>query len=216
MSCRSLVAFLLVLTAFGLTTTRGQAQTVLWNESASGDLSNNPSAPTSFTLAPGVSSILGSVSGGPDTQDWVTLTVPSGLQLNSLVLASYQSLDFVGFTGVQAGTSFVGDPGVAGNYLGYTHFGMSTVGTDLLPSMGNAPGAQGFTPPLAEGSYTFVIQQLGANTAYQFDYTVTPIPEPSSVLIVAALAGAAACLTRSCAARGRRGPAGRQPPPGDA
>ena len=38
-----------------------------------------------------------------------------------------------------------------------------------------APGATGFTPPLAAGTYTFLIQQGGfATTGYQFDMTVTP------------------------------------------
>jgi hypothetical protein len=216
MSCRSLVACLLVLTALGLAPARGGAQTVLWNESTNGDLSNNQAAPTPFTLAAGVSSIIGSVTGGSDTQDWVTLTVPSGLRLSSLVLASYQSTDAQGFTGVQAGTAFVGSVNNPASYLGYAHFGTGAtngslpatnlVGADLLPIMGDtmiATGAQGFTPPLGEGSYTFLIQQLGANTAYRFDYTVTPVPEPSSVLVVAALAGAA-CLARSRASRGRR------------
>ena len=37
----------------------------------------------------------------------------------------------------------------------------------------SAAGATGFTPPLGVGTYTFLIQQLGASTAYQFDFNVT-------------------------------------------
>src|SRR4051794_32629942 len=60
---------------------------VLYDESASGDLSNNKFAPTARTLALGTNSVLGSVSGfGGDGQDWITLHLPSGMVLSSLVL----------------------------------------------------------------------------------------------------------------------------------
>ena len=122
--------------------------------------------------------------GGTDSQDWITLTVPAGLQLSSLTLASYVSADVQGFTGVQAGTAFVGSVNDPAAYLGYAHFGTAAdngslptanlVGVDILPIMGNpsaAPGSQGFTPPLGSGSYVFLIQQLGCHS-YEFDYGV--------------------------------------------
>lgn len=112
-----------------------------------------------------------------DNQDWITLTVPVGLQLSSLTLAAYSSADPQGFTGVQIGTAFVGSPLAASSYLGYAHYGTAAdngslptanlVGVDILPIMGNttaAPGSQGFTPPLNSGSYIFLIQQLGSTT----------------------------------------------------
>ncbi|MFL5330010.1 MAG: hypothetical protein ACJ8C4_13980 [Gemmataceae bacterium] len=44
-------------------------------------------------------------------------------------------------------------------------------------------GAQGFAIPLAAGNYSFIIQQTGlALTSYQFDFVVTPVPEPRSML----------------------------------
>jgi hypothetical protein len=161
---------------------------ILYDESVSGDLSNNQAAPTSRTLAVGTNSIKG-VVGGADSRDWVAVTVPAGDVLVSLILASYESTDSQGFIGVQAGSSFVGDPFTASSYLGYAHFGTGAtngslpptnlVGTDLLPLMGDtstAPGAAGFTPPLSAGSYTFIIQQLGSTTAYQFDFNATAAP----------------------------------------
>ena len=164
---------------------------VLYNESSNPDLSNNQAAPTPFTFALGANSIIGSVGTG-DTQDWITVTVPAGDRLASLLLASYQSTDAQGFMGVQAGSSFIGSPFSAGSYLGYAHYGTGAtnngpptnlVGADLLPLMGNtalAVGAQGFTPPLGEGTYTFLIQQLGSPTAYQFDFNVVATPEPAT------------------------------------
>ncbi len=171
--------------------------TVIWDESASGDLSNAQAAPTAFNLSLGTNSIVGTVGTG-DTQDFVALTVPAGDQLSSLVLAAYQSTDVQGFTGVQAGASFVGSPFSASSYLGYVHYGTAAtngalpatnlVGSDLLPLMGDntiATGSTGFMPPLASGTYTFLIQQLGATTSYQFDYAVTAVPEPSSAGLLA-------------------------------
>jgi uncharacterized repeat protein (TIGR01451 family) len=174
------------------------APSVLYNESISGDLSNNQATPTALTLAAGTNSVIGTVNGSTDLQDWVTVHVPTGLQLSSLVLASYVSTDQQGFTGVQQGTSFVGSPFTASSYLGYAHFGTGAtngslpatnlVGTDLLPLMGNntiESGSTGFTPPLPSGDYTFLIQQLGASTAYQFDFNTTSTAPPPPVLSIA-------------------------------
>ncbi len=133
--------------------------------------------------------------GGSDSQDWLTLHVPSGMALGSLVLATYVSTDAQGFIGVQAGTAFVGSAFTASSYLGYAHFGTGAangslpptnlVGDDLLPIMGNtslASGSQGFTPPLSSGDYTFLIQQLGSSTAYQFDFVTSNTASPDMVI----------------------------------
>jgi len=162
---------------------------IFWNEAINGDLSNNQSAPSTFTLASGVNSVMGTVGGGSDSRDWLTLTIPAGLQLNSLTPAAYASSDAVAFTGVQSGAAFVGSPLAAESYLGYTHFGAGNVGVNILSAMGSAAGAQGFTPPLGSGSYVFLIQQLGAAASYQFDYDVTPVPEPRAHLAIAIVCG---------------------------
>jgi hypothetical protein len=61
--------------------------------------------------------------------------------------------------------------------MGYAHFGpnVRNVGTDILPEMGAAAGAAGFEPPLASGSYTWWIQQIGSATTYQFDFLVSAL-----------------------------------------
>jgi hypothetical protein len=113
------------------------------------------------------------------------------------VNAAYSSSDAQGFTGFQVGSTFPGSPFTAGSYAGYAHFGtgatnpstpVSTVGVDLLPLMANpsvAAGATGFTAPLGPGNYTFLIQQLGGATSYEFDATVTAVPEPGSLCLMA-------------------------------
>jgi hypothetical protein len=165
--------------------------TVVWNESSNGDLSNNQAVPTALMLSAGTNSIIGTV-GAPDTADWVALTIPAGLQLSQDVLAAYTSSDAQGFSGFQAGSSFVGNAETTPSaYLGYAHYGTGAtnggaptnlIGHDLLALMATpsvAAGAQGFTDPLAAGTYTFLIQQLGAATSYQFDFDLTAAPEPT-------------------------------------
>lgn len=167
---------------------------ILYDESMSGDLSNDPLAPTPVTTAVGTNSVLGTVGGGGN-QDWITFRIPAGTRLDSLVLARYTSTDGQGFLGVQDGPTFEGSTTVPGSYLGYAHFGTSAtngnlppanlVGADLLPLMGDtgiAFGSQGFTPPLPAGDYTFLIQQLGASTTYQFDFNTSVAPAADLVV----------------------------------
>ena len=131
--------------------------------------------------------------------------------MTSYVNSKYGSEDDQGFTGFQSGSSFAGDEFVAGSYAGYAHFGTaatnpdgtppsSTVGVDLLPLMANpsfAPGATGFTPPLAAGTYTFLIQQGDtATTSYQFDMNVRSVPEPGSSLCLLGMGGLAILALR--------------------
>jgi hypothetical protein len=177
------------------------AKATIYDEAVSGDLSNDKAAPTALTLTPGLNSVIGTVAGfppeGTDPQDWVSFTIPAGFVMTSYVNSKYVSTDEQGFTGFQSGSAFSGDEFVAGSYAGYAHFGFaatnpdgtppsSTVGVDLLPLMANpsfAPGAIGFTPPLAAGTYTFLIQQGDpTTTGYQFDMNVRAVPETGSSL----------------------------------
>ena len=193
------------------------AKATIYNEAVSGDLSNDPAAPTALTLTPGLNSVSGTVAGfpqfgGTDPQDWVSFTIPTGFKMISYVNSKYVSTDDQGFTGFQFGPSFSGDPFVAGSYAGYAHFGTgannpdgnpvssSTVGVNLLPLMADpsfAPGATGFTPPLAAGTYTFLIQQGDpATTGYKFSMTLRSVPEPGSSLCLLGMGGLAILALR--------------------
>ena len=192
------------------------AKATVYREAVLGDLSNNPAAPTALTLTPGSNSVIGTVAGfpqfgGTDPQDWVSFTIPTGFVMVSYVNARYNSTDDQGFTGFQFGSSFSGDEFVAISYAGYAHFGfaatnpdgtppVSTVGVNLLPLMADpsfAPGTTGFTPPLAAGTYTFLIQQGNpVTTGYQFDMTLRSVPEPGSSLCLLALGGLATLALR--------------------
>ncbi len=195
------------------------AKATIYNEAVSGDLSNNKAAPTALTLTPGLNSVSGTVAGfpefgGTDPQDWVSFTIPTGFVMTSYVNSKYGSTDDQGFTGFQLGSSFSGDEFLAPSYAGYAHFGTaannpdgnpvssSTVGVNLLPLMADpsfAPGTTGFTPPLAAGTYTFLIQQGDpSTTGYRFNMTVRPVqvPEPGSSLCLLGMGGLAILALR--------------------
>ena len=192
------------------------AKAIIFDEAVSGDLSNNQAAPTALTLTAGWNSVIGVVNGfdNGDGQDWVSFTIPTGFAMTSYVNSKYVSDDPQGFTGFQSNSSFSGDPFVAPSYAGYAHFGTkatnpdlnpvssSTVGVNLLPLMADpnfAPGTTGFTPPLAAGTYTFLIQQGDpVTTSYQFDMNVrsVSVPEPGSSLCLLGMGGLAILALR--------------------
>ena len=190
------------------------AKATIYDEAVSGDLSNDKGAPTALTLTPGSNSVIGTVNGftpGTDPQDWVSFTIPTGFVMTSYINSKYDSTDPQGFTGFQFGSSFSGDEFVAISYAGYAHFGfaatnpdgtppVSTVGLNLLPLMADpsfAPGTTGFTPPLAAGTYTFLIQQGNpVTTGYQFDMTLRSVPETGSSLCLLGMGGLAILALR--------------------
>jgi hypothetical protein len=173
------------------------ASAAIYNEPGEGDLSGTASSPTPFTVVWPDNSIIGTVGAATgDFQDFIRITVPNGLQLNSFVHTSYAGTDQQGFVGFQVGSTFVGSTFEPGSYAGYAHFGTgatnpgvnggaptTTVGQNLLPppymadnsAGGTAAGATGFTLPLGPGTYTFLIQQAGGNVSYRFDLAVSQL-----------------------------------------
>jgi hypothetical protein len=186
-----------------------------YNEGSLGDLSSIQASPTPFTLTAGANSIIGTV-GGSETQDWISIIVPAGLQMTSYVNAAYSGNDAQGFTGFQT-PAFTGSVFSTGSYAGYAHFGTgamnpgingntptTTVGVDLLSTAhymsdnaagGTSAGATGYTAPLGPGTYEFLIQQTSTvNTvSYEFDISTTAVPEPATLTLLA-VSGAALCL----------------------
>lgn len=106
----------------------------------------------------------------------------------------------VSFVGVQAGSVMTVPPntGTAAGLLGWTHYGSADVGLDILRPMGLAgAGASGFTPPLSAGTYTFWVQDFsGTDIGYEFQYTVTPVPEPAKTALMLIGLGAVGAAVR--------------------
>src|SRR6186713_630801 len=144
--------------AIGCLCAPAQAQILLYDEFAQGDLSNNRFSPTPFNLPVGISQLLGNMEGdvgGVIDRDYFSITIPQGHVLSQLVLEQYFSNDPVAFIAIQPGPIFPNDPATVTpeDLMGWLHFGAEHVGLDLLPLM----GAQGqtFSPPIQAGTYSF-------------------------------------------------------------
>ncbi|MBE9064303.1 DVUA0089 family protein [cf. Phormidesmis sp. LEGE 11477] len=148
-----------------------------YDEAIDGEISDNPGSPLALALSNGETRL--SASTGNGDQEYVTVTVPDGLQLASIELASYSQSD-VAFVGVQEGSTFtepLDNSADLGEYLGYSLVGVSAVGTDILDNLGNGSngpgfGGQGFEGPLPAGTYTFAIQQLQGTSDYTLVFNV--------------------------------------------
>jgi len=149
-----------------------------WIESLDGDLSNDGLAPTIVTMGLGANTIAGT-TGNPGTgidRDFLTFTVPDGTWLSSLIVKPGTTFSgSVSFIGIQLGTQIVGN-----NVLAFALHGPETVGTDLLPTL-----LGGVNPTLASGNYTVWIQETGGPVSYGFDFVLTPVPEPTSLALLA-------------------------------
>lgn len=152
----------------------------------SSDLSGQGDTPTVLNLGQGTSRITNSVvdafatPGGPDQDvDIVSFLVPEGSVLTSLELAEFTSNDDVGFVGIVTGDTFPANE-LRGDFdvsllLGQTLFGAADLDENLLVDLGNGAGATGFdgAAGLGAGSYTILIQQIGATPIeYSLDFTL--------------------------------------------
>jgi len=175
---------ILLAAALLIGTTGAATSAVTIDESAQGDISNDPGDPTARTLISGTNSVIGTM--GPGDLEYFRFVVPSGMRLDGITLSDFAGDSFVSFLAVQRGSTFTVAPstGSAAGLLGWTHF--SNVGQDLLPAMGTSGfGAEGFTPPLPAGTYTFWMQEIDADVQYRLDFDVTAVPEPSLWLMLA-------------------------------
>ena len=170
-----------------------------WDESVSGDLANIGTGPTAVTLGQGSNIITGTTgrsTAGVVDRDYFVFTLPTGWRLDSVTMlpgTTFLGPSGLGFIGVQAGTQVTVNPtgGNPAGLLGWWHYNLNDMGTDILPSIGAGFGATGFVGSLPAGSYAFWIQETATGTAaYNFDFGVSVVPEASTALmLLAGLAG---------------------------
>ena len=170
-----------------------------WDESVSGDLANVGTGPTAVTLGLGANIITGTTgrsAAGVVDRDYFVFTLPTGWRLDSVTMlpgTTFLGPSGLGFIGVQAGTQVTVNPtgGSPAGLLGWWHYNLNDMGTDILPSIGAGFGATGFIGSLPAGSYAFWIQETATGTAaYNFDFRVSAVPEASTALmLLAGLAG---------------------------
>ncbi|GFE67445.1 hypothetical protein CFPU101_00550 [Chroococcus sp. FPU101] len=155
-----------------------------YNENVNGDISDDPENPLFLQLAAGVNSLRATSSAGDI--EYVTVNIPAGFQLESIILASYNSTDDIAFAAVQEGTTFTefGLPSEidVSRLLGWSHINANQVGTNVLDNIGRGAGTIGFTGPLASGDYTFWFQQTGEPSTYTYEFNVTPIARRHQLL----------------------------------
>lgn len=167
------------------------AGTFNYDEAIDGDLSNDWLAPTQFP-AFGVGQSVATMTTVDSNEltgdrDYFTITVPAGLQLDSITLLSLDANggDDVAFLGIQAGDQVTVDPNFPNPapLLGWLLTQQSNVGNDILAI---AVGAE--NTPLGPGQYSFWVQQTGQDpTTLSLGFNLSQIPAPSG----AALAGLA-------------------------
>ena len=162
-----------------------------YSESVHGDLSGDRLAPSVLIASFGSNALSGTIGkslSGPSLDiDYVTMTVPVGMQLTKLNLIKADVGGAVSFIGVQPGpqVSVPYTTSDASPLLGWHHFGGSEVGTDILQAIGAGPGAIGFAGALGPGQYTFWIMELSTAAAREYAFEFVVIPGPSTTLLTA-------------------------------
>lgn len=173
------------------------ARQVAWNESVQGDLSSDRFNPTHITLDEEATYWMRATTSSADPE-YVTITIPSGLELQAINHVAWTSTDRVAFIALQSGTTFT-EPAIGpdpANMLGWTHFGPGlTLGKDLLGIMAQQKGTIGFPVPLPAGDYTFWLNQTDdSGSTYELEFVVIPSAATISLAVVPA----------ACALRRRR------------
>ena len=170
--------------ASALLTQNATAQ-IVWDEAVDGELSDNFAAPTPLTFSTGGNVIIGSVTSPVDRRDLITFTVPVGRQLTKLRQLAYFDIPGGGagdraYHALNAGATTQLPTMSNGNmFLGGAHIDTVPVGTDLLPVLGAAAQAgTGFSVPLGAGTYTYTLQQTGAEeVGYELDFRLANDPD---------------------------------------
>lgn len=167
------------LLAIGLVSVAGAA--TVWDESADGNLSTDPNAPTGIAFSAGSNIINGTIGGPGNVGDYITFTFGPGQGLTGLVLLEFASQmgDERGFHAINLGpTSFIPSPATQDNFLGGNHLNAFEAGTDVLPGLATTPlVGPGFAIPLGEGTYSYLIQQTASDpTSYSLEFQVVPLP----------------------------------------
>lgn len=158
----------------------------VYDEGASGDLSNSGLTPTALEFSSGSNLVIGMTGRSETTdRDYFTFTIAPGQTFVALLeLAGTTVVNDLSFIGIQAGAQVTvpTDAADATGLLGWTHFAATSADIDILPAIGTGgAGSTGFLPPLPAGMYAVWLQDTGfGSSSYRLDFQVTPVPEPGS------------------------------------
>lgn len=162
----------------------------VYDEGVSGDLSGSGLSPTLVSLAAGANVVIGRTGreNGIVDRDYFSISVPAGLQLSAITPLAGTGVVGGGlaFIGLESGSQ-VTTPvtGPATTLLGWHHYALVDVGNNILPLIGTGAGAIGFSGALGAGNYAVWVQETGVGTVpYLMEFTLTPVPEPGSGLML--------------------------------
>lgn len=158
---------------------------IIWDETADGDLSSDPASPTPLNFGVGANTVLGALSEpNGDLRDYLTFTIGPNQALVSMFLDA-ASPDGVSFHAINSGnTGFIPGNDPSSNFLGleFVYAFDGFIGMDLLPDLAAGSfGSTGFSIPLGPGTYTYLIQELTPGESRSYQITFNVVPEPSSV-----------------------------------
>ena len=172
-----------VLTALAAALFSVGASAAGYMEKKSGDMSGDGLNPPVVKLKLGDNVIDGDYGKANNVvdRDYFTIKIGAGQQLSAITLDAKTVIGGnSSFIGVQKGSKVTVDPNAAdpADLLGWTHYATADEGTDILPAICTGAGAQGCTPPLGPGKYSFWVQELATCAChYRFIFTVTAAAE---------------------------------------
>lgn len=194
------------------------AQAGSYAESTQGEVSDDRMAPTRLVLSfdaggnvPGSNVIAGqvgrSVQGVVD-RDYFHVVVPKGFVWSELRVGNAVAIGGSqgSFIGLAAGDTLPvpHTASSANGLMGWTLYGPSQATMDILGNMamghrvaGGLDGATGFSAPLPAGDYTLWIQETAPGSyTYRFNLLLSPVPEPSVMLLASLGLGCLLVLRR--------------------
>lgn len=150
------------------------------------DLSNDPSAPTPVTLSVGDNLISGTTGRATANDaidaDYFTFTLGTYDVLDSIWVLDGTTTHNLAFIGIDSGDQVTVPGPAATGLLGWTHYDMGDIGTNILDDM-SVPnmGSSGFDA-LGAGTYSVWVQEAspGDLVNYRFNFAVRSVPEPTT------------------------------------
>ena len=180
----------LALAVFGSLQLRGAG---IFVEGRDGELSADYQSPTVFELTEGSFVLSGILQGNGDEQNFFTLSVSEGYEITEFNILSYFSEGFQNssFLGVQPGPTLSDSPAIISNEanqipINFVLFSEALIDSPfpLLTTL-NVGDPIGGSPTLGEGNYAFWLNETAAGSEWELEFVVEPVPEPSSVLLIA-------------------------------